>query len=65
MSEVLKEHGFIKTLPPELRKTFELEILKTELEKEVEELVKNLKPGFGGKASSEELEGYSNEVYES
>ncbi|WP_206204617.1 hypothetical protein [Thermococcus sp. MAR1] len=65
MSEVIKEHGFLRALPPELREAFELEVLRTELEKEIDELAKNLKPGFGGRASFEELERYSNEVYES
>jgi len=56
MSEVIKEHGFLRALPPELREMLELEVLKTELEKEIDELVKNLKPGFGGRASFEEFE---------
>ena len=56
MSEVIKEHGFLRALPPELREMLELEVLKTELEKEIDKLVKNLKPGFGGRASFEFFE---------
>ena len=64
MSETVKEREFLKTLPPELREFFEIDILKAELEKEIEELTKTIKPGFGGKATSKELERYSAEVYE-
>ncbi|QDA31608.1 hypothetical protein FH039_08375 [Thermococcus indicus] len=65
MSEVIKMYEFLKTLPPELRERFEADIMKAELEEEINHLIKTLKPGFGGKSTSKELDEYADEVYES
>jgi hypothetical protein len=38
--------------------------MKEELEKQVRETLQKIKPGFGGKATAEELDEYADEVYE-
>ncbi len=65
MIEVAKKYEFLKALPPELREKIELDIMKAELERQIQEVLQNIKPGFGGKATSEELDEYADEVCES
>lgn len=65
MSEVVERYGFLKTLPPGLKKKIEIDIMKAELEREIKETLPKIKPGFGGKATAEELDEYADEVYES
>lgn len=65
MSEFVERYGFLKTLPPGLKKKIEIDIMKAELEREIKETLPKIKPGFGGKATAEELDEYADEVYES
>ena len=65
MSEAIKKYEFLKALPPGLKEKVELDIMKAELKRQVQEVLQNIKPGFGGKATPEELDEYADEVYES
>ena len=64
MIEVAKKYEFLKALPPELREKIELDIMKAELERQIQEVLQNIKPGFGGKALLKELNKYAEEVYD-
>jgi len=64
MSEVAERYEFLKALPPGLKRKIEMDLMKEALEKQVRETLSKIRPGFGGKATAEELDEYANEVYE-
>ncbi|NJE76904.1 hypothetical protein [Thermococcus sp. ES12] len=67
MSEIILRvnlpNGESNSVKKRLLSLIEVDVRKARIEKEVAELLKTIRPGFGGKASSKELDEYADEVY--